>query len=394
MPKRKNIENLADNEYGYGRISHEYADVKLKILNELRFKSMSFDEIKELMEGHSHYTDGNKRKEKIHDRTVIRMIQSIQHSFQGDEFNGEFNVDASKPWKAQTYKLNLYNFPDTTTQDELDALKLVIDDIPKTNKTLHDNLQKLHTKLFSTWTLYHQKAKDMSYKEMDDAQYKLDNLTAVTMGPQFQTSWIAEIYPALSYAILKQLKILATVKTGENLKKHEDRIICPLGFLYGPNNVYLALYETDKKYDDDKKCYIDENSPNFRTYKLSKFVEVKLMDERTSSFSPGKFDLKKYAYSIFGIPHNREATKFYDIEWLVKDKKIMQDVKQYKFHSPQKLISNDDGTLTIKFHTNNLPAIAKYLTQWGGDIIPIAPEELKTEYRNLLKDCLKSISEE
>lgn len=367
MPKRKDIFENPDDTYD--RISFNYADIKLKIIKELCSRTMTFEDIRKEMSLFPKYKGRDDTNKPIHDRTVIRLIQSIQNSFRD-----EFDIPSGSTWKDQTYKLNLFSFPETMTQDELDALDAAVNGTK--NKTFNKKLQTLHTKIFNKWMLH------KNALEQDNAQYKLEKLNAATMGPQLQTSVKTEIYQKLTEAIINQEKIIITYKNKrDEIKDHK---ICPLGFIYGPNDVYLALFYCTK-----------DNTilPDVSTWPLSNIMATKNITGEETWFSTASFDLKKYANSMFGIPFDEKSKIYYDVvEWLIKDPVTISTAKKYKFYSNQDIIDNPDGTLTIKlFHVNNLPAIAKYLAQWGGNIIPIAPTELKDEYRKLLNDCLVSI---
>ena len=142
MPKRKDIYDNPDDSYE--RVSYKSADVKLELENKLRNKAMSFDEIKNFLSTKAERAGrGNHDGEyKVHDRTVIRMIQSIQASFP----NGEFEVNITKPWKKQDYKLNLFKLPDNLTKEELDALVIAVEKTKK-DKTINTHLLSLKTKL-------------------------------------------------------------------------------------------------------------------------------------------------------------------------------------------------------------------------------------------------------
>lgn len=150
------------------------------------------------------------------------------------------------------------------------------------------------------------------------------------------------------------------------------RVVCPLGFLYGIRNNYLIAAN---------KRYIS----NPVKYKLCDIASVKILDD---FFDAEGFDIHKYSIRSFGVYSGKEDG--YDIEWLVK-KEAAQDAKNYIFHATQQMIKNEDGTLTIKFHADGLREMAWHLFTWGGMIVPIAPAELVTEYKNYIKLAQESL---
>ena len=120
---------------------------------------------------------------------------------------------------------------------------------------------------------------------------------------------------------------------------------------------------------------------------------VSVSDLKTTSewFARGnEFSIDEYANSMFGVYNDG---KVYDVEWLIKDKKTIRIAKKYQFHVSQQFHDNPDGSLTIKMRTGGLRAISVFLAQWGGKIIPVAPKQLKDDYKNLLNGCVASISE-
>jgi hypothetical protein len=78
----------------------------------------------------------------------------------------------------------------------------------------------------------------------------------------------------------------------------------------------------------------------------------------------------------------------------IKKPRIIKVAQQYLFHPTQQFVKNTDGSLTVKMRTGGLRAISVFLAQWGGDIIPVKPAALLTEYENLLKNCYNSIRPE
>ena len=157
---------------------------------------------------------------------------------------------------------------------------------------------------------------------------------------------------------------------------NREHTVCPLGIMYGPNNVYLVACA----YKNTRNC------SDFRHYIVSDIT--KIVDTGNRFNKDNNFSIKEYAKDMFGVYN--EGT-VYNIEWLIKNPETIEIAKKYQFHPTQEFINNSDGSMTIKMRAGGLYAISIYLTQWGGNIIPIKPKELIVEYKNLLQKCLDTI---
>ena len=123
-----------------------------------------------------------------------------------------------------------------------------------------------------------------------------------------------------------------------------------------------------------------------KTYALNKISNLKTTPE---VFTRKKFDLRRYSEKSFGVFHSEHGP--YNVEWLVT-KPAVAEARRYTFHKTQDVTPNPDGTLTVKFRADGLREIATFLFEWGGDIIPIAPKELITEYKTMLEKAQQSLN--
>ncbi len=343
------------------RNNYKKVDIHLELINELRKRYMTRQDIRDFLS--ARYISYGKVPSKIAnvfdykvcERTVKRELESIADKYQDqlDYVNG-------------AYKLDLNDFPDTLDETEIQALEIAIQKISY-NKNAQNILKNLKAKL--TTKLYNKinrvELKNTATRKINEIDQKV-NVNFAYIGPHHITMFDTNVKSVLDSAIINLHEV-------EFMYKTNKKLVQPLGILYGPNNVYLIAYPKD----DDKPWH----------YILS---DIKNAVETDISFDPGDFSIQEYANSMFGI---YDEGKVYNVEWLVKDPNIIKIVKQYQFHPTQKLITNTDGTLTIKMRTGGLRAMSIYLTQWRGDIIPIKPKELLIEYRNLLKRCEKSIED-
>ena len=346
------------------RKSHKKTDIKLELINELRTRSMTHDDIRAFL------SDVYRRHGKIPkkctnsvnymvcDRTVNRAIDSIKASYGNQlDYNKAFGI----------YKLDLRDFPDTINETEIQALDVAMQKMGN-NVNAKKILEGLKTKL--TTRLYRKIANTepkRAERKINDIEQKI-NANHAFVGPKLIINFDENVKNILDSAIGHQYKV--------HFKYYKtDTTVCPLGILYGPNNVYLIAYDCK------------DTVPTPRHYILSEVSNV----VQTTDWFPRNdgFSIEKYANSMFGIYNDGTM---YDVEWLIKDKNTIRIAKKYKFHTSQKFIHNpEDGSLTVKMRTGGLRAISVFLAQWGGKIIPIAPTELVDTYEMLLNDCLDSI---
>ena len=344
------------------RNNYKKTDIKLNLINALRSNYMTREDIRNFLSSEYKRLGKVPANRKINDykvseRTVKREIDSIK-SFYGDQLEEDSGV----------YKLDLHDFPDTIDDTEIRALEFAVQ---KTGNNLNERklLEELKAKL--TTRLYrkieHMEPQKAASK-INDIDQKI-NADFAFVGPHSIIKFDANIKSTLDSAISKQHEIRFTYNNREHT-------VCPLGIMYGPNNVYLIAYICKNgKICTDPRHYIVANITN-------------VVDTGNRFNKDNSFSLKSYAKDMFGIYNDGTM---YDIEWLIKDPEVIKIVKKYQFHPTQKFINNPDGTLTIKMRTGGLRAISVYLTQWCGDIIPVKPKELLVEYKKLLNKCLDSM---
>lgn len=343
------------------------SDIKLSLINELRTRPMTRKDIQNFLSqerirlGKVPINCANPAFYKVCDRTVRRVIGAIIDTY-GDqmEFNKAFG----------TYKLDLLDFPDTIDDMEIQALDIALQKMGN-NKNAKKLLERLKAKL--TTRLY----RKIEHSEPKRAARKINeidekiNANYAFVGPRLIIDFDENVKNILDSAISKQCMVQFTY--------HEHEItVCPLGIIYGPNNVYLIAY-----------LYKNEQIiKQPRHYILSDIVGLKETKNRFSN--DDNFSIKEYAESMFGIYNDGIV---YDVEWLIQDPITIQVAKKYQFHPKQQFQENPDGTLTVRMRTGGLQAMSTFLAQWDGKIIPIQPQELIVKYKELLQNCMNSIKE-
>lgn len=150
----------------------------------------------------------------------------------------------------------------------------------------------------------------------------------------------------------------------------KDRLLEPLGMIYG-EKIYLVAREKAK-------------GEGIYTYLLHKFNNLKLTDK---TFDKKGFNLQEYTNQSFGVYHG----DILNVK-LSFDKEIAEDVLKYNFHPTQKIKSEEDGSVTVKFKASGEKEIIWHVFRWGKQCKIAAPESLKNYYKEYLKENLKNFS--
>ena len=349
------------------RNNYKKTDIKLELIKKLRFTAMTRQEIQDFLSV-EYKSFGKVRANckdfdayKVHPKTVKRTIESIKELY-GDQLG--FDEITGQ------YKLDLYDFPDTIKDTEIQALDVAMQKIGN-NKNALEQLESLKSKL--TARLY-QKIKNSEPQKADSKINDIDqkiNSNYAFVGPRLVVKFDEKVKNALDSAISNQHEV--------RFKYHnKETTVCPLGIMYGPNNVYLVAYECENsQFCDGPRHYILSEISN-------------LTDTQNWFARDNKFSIKEYANLMFGVYNDG---KMYDVKWLIKDPETIKIAKNYIFHAHQNFIDNQkDGSLIVTMRTGGLRAISVFLAQWGGKIIPLEPKELIDDYKDLLESCLSSIT--
>lgn len=350
------------------RESYKKSDIRMALINALRSREMTRKDIRDFLSEEYKARGKVPAKCPIYDdykvckRTVKRAIEYIQKQYGKQlDINKEFG----------TYKLELYDFPDTVDDTEIQALDVAIQ---RANNNLHvqkllkDLKKKITDRLYRK--IEHLENRQRAARKINEIDQKINSDYAF-VGPHPIIEFDPEIKNRLDAAIYNQHEVKFKYRGKDGKKK--DVHMRPLGIMYSPTNVYLIA-----------NAFLGANPIHYILSNITDLVET------DTSFEPdNNFSIEEYANSMFGTYNDG---KVYDIEWLIRDPDAIKAAEKYKFHTTQNFVPHDDGSMSITMRTGGLRAISLYLTQWGGNIIPIKPQELIDEYRALLTRCLDSIS--
>ena len=157
-------------------------------------------------------------------------------------------------------------------------------------------------------------------------------------------------------AISKQKKLVIQYGDGNGAVKL--RVVHPYKLCHTPVSWYLVAW-----------C---EERSDFRSFKISRIVDYKLLKER---YSMRKFDIKAHLGDAWwlqkGSPDQRKVVKVLFLGTAAKS------ILEYKFHDTQIWESTEKGTMAT-WTLSYLGEFCSWLMQWLGQIEIIEPDELKT----------------
>ena len=286
-------------------------------------------------------------KFEVSKRTAIRMKDMVKSQFsQIKEITGPHNT---KHWILPANSTSQYiSFSLAEINALQNAIKLMKKRMPEDVNALEVMLCKIKSSM----------NKDTLNRIEPDAEALLEAEGYVLRpGPRIKIN--SEFMQKLRYAVIacKVIKIKYQSRT-----KNEWRTVYPYGFLYG-NKHYLIAWHTQKK----AMCHFD----------LNNIEKIEVLDEyfvRDADFS-----LEKFSEQSFGV-YQEEP---FDVEWLF-DAKVANDASKYIFHPTQEMVSNPDGTLTVKFHAGGAREMDWHLYTWGKHVKVIKPKDFNK--RKVWKD--------
>ncbi len=289
-------------------------------------------------------------------RTLERMMNVVKTLF-GDSLKLDYRMGYDNK-RYRTYRLESIDtkklHQPSFMPEELAALKTAAETL-RTNTELSRNLDIVTDKL--------RRIAKTAHKNVDD----ILDASSVVMMPRPQMKYDPDVMDKIQNAILCFNQI-------EMMYKGKKRVVCPLGILHGMHKNYLVASKPE--HETEPFLYI-----------CSAIEDVVILD---SVFNRGDFDMREYAKKSFGVYNDKDGG--YDVEWRVAPD-AAEDAAKYTFHPTQELTTNEDGSLTVRFHAAGLREMAWHLFTWGGKIVPVAPAELIDEYRRCLDLATASLTQ-
>lgn len=283
---------------------------------------------------------------KVSRRTAERMRDSLTCIFsQVDEIETK---DTQKHWGFINYSISqLVSF----TPKEIANIEQC--QRRTTNKEMKEELGKTAEKI-----------KSLNRKNMVSAENNIEMIMqtegyAIRQMPQYKIS-------LQTLEIIREALHNSKAVTG--IYHNKKRTIEPLGMIYGAK-IYLIAKEKAK-------------GDGIYNYLLHKFQDLKLTD---NTFDKENFNLQEYLNESFGVYHG----KILNVK-LSFSKELAEEASQFNFHPTQKIIKEQDGTLTVTFKASGDKEIMWHIFKWGKGCKIISPKSLKDEYKKYLKDIIEN----
>ncbi|MCQ2595250.1 MAG: transcriptional regulator [Treponemataceae bacterium] len=116
----------------------------------------------------------------------------------------------------------------------------------------------------------------------------------------------------------------------------------------------------------------DHGADDFRVYALPRMKNLEFTGETFEI--PKDFDVSKYVDLSFGIWNNHEEPVEYE---LLFSSKMANYILEREWHSGQKMKQNKDGSILLKFKSNQKQQIFSWVLGFGSAVTIINPPELK-----------------
>ncbi len=178
--------------------------------------------------------------------------------------------------------------------------------------------------------------------------------------PRISTETLGKIREAM--VGFKIIKIRYRARRDGKIRTQDVK---PHGLIFG-NRHYLVAYGTTA------------SKPFPHNYALSNIQDVEITD-KVFVRNP-EFDIGTYAANSFGVwqeDPSRIILRF--------DRERADDVAEFFFHPTQAMTPLDDGRVEVQFTASGLKEIAWHLFTWSPDVEIVAPDQLRDQYRQLLK---------
>lgn len=180
-------------------------------------------------------------------------------------------------------------------------------------------------------------------------------------------SFISDPLPAIDEGVFEN--IFSSIRLRKTLHfkyrsvsrtEYIEKIFDPYHVLCKKGNWYVIGY--------------DQLAHDKRVYALHRFKDVRVTEE---SFEiPEDFRIEDAVDLSFGIWYNKDS----DVEYeLLFDAKMSNYITEREWHKNQEIEKKEDGSVLLKFISNQKQQILSWILGFGDSVTVIAPETLKQE---------------
>ena len=168
-----------------------------------------------------------------------------------------------------------------------------------------------------------------------------------------------EVFEKIFEAI-KTRRIISFRYRSVSSSEYKTKIFNPYHVLCHKGNWYVFGFEHESK--------------EKRVLALSRINEISIMDNRFDF--PEGFDITKEIDMDFGIWHSNEKPEIYELSF---DSRIANYILEREWHKGQTMKKRKDGSVYLKFKSNQRKMILSWILGFGSLVTVLAPQNLKDE---------------
>ncbi|MCR4735773.1 MAG: transcriptional regulator [Treponema sp.] len=190
-------------------------------------------------------------------------------------------------------------------------------------------------------------------------------------------SFISDPLPQIESGVFEN--IFDAIKTRRVLN-FKYRSVASQEFKFKIFNAYHVLCQKGNWY----VFGFDQAVNDKRVLALSRIKDIKITNEHFSI--PEDFDISKEVDLNFGIWHNKEGNEDFE---LLFDSKMANYILEREWHSNQVMEQKEDGSVYLKFTSNQRQQVLSWILGFGGAVTVLAPESLKQDVKKSAEEVLK-----
>jgi len=279
-------------------------------------------------------------------RTAQRMARALEDTFAGVEIS--VDDQRRRSWRLRDTRLvRLQGLRDS----ELAALDLSIRRATREGSSIEARaLTSLRDRLLATMPRPHARRAEADAEAVLEASGY-----ASRPGPRIPVA------PLVLETVTEALKgpfRLRIAYQGQRDPEPRMRAVEPYGLLLGVRR-YLVAVEPD-------------SDGALRHFRLDRIRNATLLPETFAR--PEGFNLADHSARAFGSYHSE--AEFGEVVWRFAPQ-VADVARDFLFHPAQQLISEADGSLTVRFRASGWLEMAWHLYQWGDTVEVLAPPELR-----------------
>lgn len=190
-------------------------------------------------------------------------------------------------------------------------------------------------------------------------------------------SFISDPLPAIDKTVFE--KIFQAIKTS-CLLKFEYRSV-------GSQEYKLKVFAPYHVVCQKGNWYVfgmDQKASDTRIYALSRIKNIKISALKFTF--PKDFDLSKHIDLSFGIWNNTQSSE--DYEFLFK-KEVANYILEREWHKNQFVEQKEDGSVYLKFSSNQRQQILSWVLGFGSAVTVLAPESLRHDVAKTAREIAK-----